>query len=166
MEVRSVEAIVTALNAANVQYLIVGGLAVVAHGYERLTVDVDLVVGLEPDNVVRGLTALQDIGYQMSIPVTPQQFADEATRDEWRATKGMVVLRLWSDAHRRTPLDIFIYEPFDFPREYSAARWEAVVGDVRAPVLSYATLLEMKRTAGRPKDLLDIDALRKLDPYR
>ena len=41
MEVRSVEAIITALNAAKVQYLIVGGLAVIAHGYERLTRDVD-----------------------------------------------------------------------------------------------------------------------------
>ncbi len=47
MEVRSVEVIVQALNTANVQYLIVGGLAVNAHGYERLTRDVDLVIGLD-----------------------------------------------------------------------------------------------------------------------
>jgi hypothetical protein len=39
MEVRSIETIVRALNDAKVQYLIVGGLAVVAHGYERLTKD-------------------------------------------------------------------------------------------------------------------------------
>ena len=53
MEVRSIETIVRALNGAGVQYLIVGGLAVSAHGYERLTVDVDLVVGLEPENITR-----------------------------------------------------------------------------------------------------------------
>jgi hypothetical protein len=41
MEVRSIEAIVKALNAAKVKYLIVGGLAVNAHGYERFTNDVD-----------------------------------------------------------------------------------------------------------------------------
>jgi len=46
MEVRSVEAIVRALNTAEVEYLIVGGLAVNVHGYERLTQDVDLVIGL------------------------------------------------------------------------------------------------------------------------
>lgn len=56
MEVRSVEGIVGALNEASVQYLIVGGLAVNAHGYERLTQDVDLVIRLTPDNVVRGLS--------------------------------------------------------------------------------------------------------------
>jgi hypothetical protein len=30
----------------------------------------------------------------------------------------MVILKLWSDDHRRTPVDIFVYEPFDFSKEY------------------------------------------------
>jgi hypothetical protein len=68
VEVRSVEAIVRALNAADAQYLIVGGLAVNAHGYVRLTRDVDIVLQLDPANFSRALSALFDIGYQMSIP--------------------------------------------------------------------------------------------------
>src|SRR5450755_3370721 len=121
MEVRSVEAIVRALNEAKVRYLIVGGLAVNAHGYERLTVDVDLVIGLEPGNVVRGLKALQQIGYEMNIPVSPEQFADASLRESWRRDKNMIVLKLWSDRHRRTPIDVFVYEPFDFEKEYGRA---------------------------------------------
>ena len=39
MELRSIEAVVGALHAAGVRYLIVGGLAVLAHGYQRTTVD-------------------------------------------------------------------------------------------------------------------------------
>jgi len=35
-----------------------------------------------------------------------------------------------------------------------------------APVVSYETLLAMKKEAGRDKDLLDIQALKKPDPYR
>lgn len=166
MEVRSIEAVVQALNSANVQYLIVDGLAVNAHGYERLTVDVDLVIGLDRENIIRALHSLTNIDYHMSIPVTPEEFADPHLRAEWRAEKGMVVLKLWSDSHRRTPLDIFIYEPFDFRSEYGRARWEVVAGDTLSPVLSYDALLVMKAAAGRPKDLLDSDALRKLDPYR
>jgi len=166
MEVRSVEAIVKALNEAGVQYLIVGGLAVAAHGYERFTQDVDLVIGLEPDNIINGLCALGRIGYQMTIPVTPEDFADPANREAWRREKNMIVLKLWSDAHRRTPVDVFVYEPFDFPSEHAAAKWEIVLGDVRAPVVSYKTLLAMKAQAGRDRDLLDIKSLRKLDPYR
>ena len=84
MEVRSVESVVKALNGANVQYLIVGGLAVIAHGYERFTNDVDLVIGLDRDNISRGLRAVMALGYQMRIPVTPEQFAEPALREAWR----------------------------------------------------------------------------------
>jgi len=47
MTIRSLETIVRALDGARVRYLIVGGLAVVAHGYVRFTADVDLV--LDPE---------------------------------------------------------------------------------------------------------------------
>ena len=68
MEVRSIETIVRALNDAQVQYLIVGGLAVNAHGFVRFTRDVDLVLGLEPANAERGLNALLQAGWQLAIP--------------------------------------------------------------------------------------------------
>jgi hypothetical protein len=166
MEIRSVEAIVKALNGAEVQYLIVGGVAVVAHGYERLTKDVDLVVGLERENILRALRALLAIGYQMKIPVTPEQFADPALREQWRRDKNMVVLQLWSDLHRRTPVDIFVFEPFDFAKELGRALRLPVFGDETAPIVSYETLLELKKSAGRSQDLMDIEKLRKLESCR
>ncbi len=166
MEVRSVETIVRTLNAARVKYLIVGGLAVNAHGYERLTVDVDLVIGLERENILRGLRALQTAGWQMAIPVTAEDFADPKLRASWRREKNLVALKLWSAAHQRTPVDVFVYEPFDFAKELAAAKWERVAGRLLAPVVRYKTLLAMKRKAGRQKDLLDIEHLKKIDPYR
>ena len=78
----------------------------------------------------------------------------------------MIVLKLWSDAHPRTPIDIFVYEPFDFKKEFARAKWEPVAGKIRAPIVAYKTLLAMKKSAGREKDLLDIKALKKLNPYR
>jgi hypothetical protein len=166
MEVRSIETIVKALNAAKVQYLIVGGLAVSAHGYERLTVDVDLVIGLQPQNITRALQALQTAGWRMAIPVTVEAFANPQLREAWRKEKNMIVLKLWSDVHRRTPIDVFVYEPFDFKKEFARAKWEPVGGKTRAPIVAYPTLLAMKKAAGRDKDLLDIKALKKLNPYR
>jgi hypothetical protein len=93
MEQRSLQEIFTALNQASVNYLVVGGLAVVAHGYMRTTADLDLVIGLEPANIKAGLQALMDIGYRMAIPVTIEQFADPVLRERWRAEKGMMVRR-------------------------------------------------------------------------
>lgn len=87
MEVRSVEGIVRALNDAQVQYLVVSGLAVNAHGFVRLTRDVDIVLALEPANATRGLNALLAIGYRLSILAQPEEFADPKTREDWRANK-------------------------------------------------------------------------------
>lgn len=161
MEVRSIEAIVKALNGAEVKYLIVGGLAVNAHGFVRLTRDVDIVLHLERQNVIRGLKALFQAGFQLAIPVKPEAFADAKTRERWRLEKNMIVLKLWSDAHRRTPLDIFVYEPFDFEKEFAKAGEHEVCPGIFAPVVSLKTLLKMKREAGRPQDLEDIRELKR-----
>lgn len=166
MEVRSIEAIAGALHAAGVRYLIVGGLAVNAHGYERLTRDLDLVIGLEPGNITRGLRALLDIGYRMVIPITPEEFADAGRREKWRKEKNMIVLKLWSDTHRRTPIDVFVYEPFDFEREHAAATQIEVAAGLAVTVIGYEGLITMKLAAGREKDLQDVAALRKLEAHR
>jgi len=162
MEVRSVEAIVRALNTARVEYLIVGGLAVNAHGFVRLTRDVDLVLKLDPGNVSKGLNALLDIGYKMSIPARPEDFANSGMRENWRQNKGMITLKLWSDQHQRTPVDIFVYEPFDFAKEYATATTLEVSPGVVAPLVSLETLLKMKRDAGRAQDLIDIEELQRI----
>lgn len=162
MEVRSIEAIVRALNDAQVQYLIVGGLAVNAHGYVRLTRDVDLVLGLEPENARRGLAALLAMGYQLAIPVHLEDFTDPAIREGWRREKNMIVLKLWSDEHQRTPVDIFVYEPFEFGGEARRAGNLEICPGVSAKVVTLKTLLEMKRAAGRPQDLIDIEELQRI----
>lgn len=166
MEVRSIEAIVRALNDAKVRYLIVDGLAVNVYGYERLTLDVDLAIGLEQSNIIAGLRALQAIGYEMAIPVSPEQFADRDLRETWRRDKDMIALKLWSDAHRRTPVDVFVYEPFDFDSEYAKARWERVLDALQAPIVSYERLIEMKKSAGRPRDLADIADLTRIQELK
>ena len=166
MELRSVEAIVRALIDSDVRYLIVGGLAVNAHGFERMTKDIDLVMRLDPVNVVAGLTALAKIGYAPRVAVTPEQFSDAAQRERWRIEKQMLVLPLWSDLHRRTPIDIFVYEPFDFSVEFGQATIQSLAPGVDAPIVSLEALLQMKRDAARPQDLIDIEALESLAPYR
>jgi predicted nucleotidyltransferase len=161
METHSVETIVRALNAAGAQYLIVGGLAVNAHGFVRLTRDVDIVLGLERENARIGLDALLRAGWRLAIPEKPEAFADAATRERWRTEKNMIVLKLWSDEHQRTPVDIFIYEPFDFASEFSRADRLEICPGVQAPVVTLETLLQMKRAAGRPQDLTDIEELQR-----
>ncbi|MGL5018072.1 MAG: nucleotidyltransferase domain-containing protein [Luteolibacter sp.] len=161
MEVRSVESVVKALNDANVQYIIVGGVAVNAHGFVRMTRDLDLVLRLDRENIILGLNTLFKVGYQMAIPVSAEDFATPETRDQWRTEKNMIVLKLWSDIHRRTPIDIFVYEPFEFATEVQHLIRMELSPDVYAPIVSLKTLLVMKRDADRPQDHIDIQELQR-----
>jgi hypothetical protein len=66
------------LNAHNAEYLVVGGQAVIAHGYPRLTKDMDLLVRPTASNGSRILAALAAFGAG-SESLTPQQFEDART---------------------------------------------------------------------------------------
>ncbi len=148
------------MNEANVRYIVVGGLAVIAHGYLRYTKDVDLVIQLKPDNIERAFEALVPLGYRPAVPITREQFADPANRERWAREKGMTVLQLWSDDHRETPIDVFVTEPFDFDAEYMAAVRKPLSGGIELRVARISTLIRMKEIAGRPEDKIDIEHLR------
>jgi len=163
MKTDHIIAIQTALDEADVRFILVGGLAVVAHGYLRFTRDADLVIELVPDNIKRAFRALEQIGYRPTVPITAEAFSDEERRREWREQKNMRVLQFWSDAHPETKLDVFVEHPFDFEAEWAAAKLDAVRPD-SSPlrIASIPTLIRMKREAGRPRDLDDIHHLELL----
>jgi hypothetical protein len=158
MKLADLEAILRALNDADVRYLIVGGLAVVAHGYVRYTADVDIVLDLERDNALRAMKALDAIAYRPLVPVDATDFADEEKRRVWIKEKNMLVFQMRNPDRESTRLDIFVKEPFAFTEEFAQAKWEEVAG-IRAPVLRYDELIRLKRSSGRPQDLIDIDQL-------
>lgn len=160
MKLSSFEAIISALNEAGVRYLVAGGLAVNAHGYLRFTNDVDFVIQLMPANIHRTFAALAALGYKPLVPVTAEEFADQATRESWIRDKGMQVLQLWSDRHRATAIDIFVREPFPFDEEYANALIKPLYGTVEVRFVSISTLIKMKEAAGRAQDRIDIEHLR------
>jgi hypothetical protein len=162
MKLASIEAIARALNTAGVPFIVVGGLAVNAHGYGRATQDIDLVVSLDPAAVRAAFTALASLGYAPRVPVTAEGFADPAQRARWMSEKGMTVLNFHSDRHRETPVDVFVAEPFDFDSEHRLALVEEVAPGVPLRIVRLETLVRIKQEAGRPQDLADVAELRLL----
>lgn len=164
MKLASVAAVLEALSREKVRVLVVGGLAVNAHGYLRFTKDADLAIELVPENIQRAFLALASIGYHPRVPVTATQFSDPAVRESWIRDKDMKVLQFWSNAHRDTPVDVFVIEPFDFPVEFAEAHTDVVEIPGHLPVqaryVRIPTLIAMKEVLGRPIDLDDVQHLR------
>ncbi len=159
--VGEIETVLSALNRAGVRYLVVGGVAVVLHGLLRTTADLDLVLHLERENVLRAMRALESVGYRPRAPVAADSFADEATRRRWADEKGLTVFSMWSPAHPALEVDIFVAEPLPFEVAYARAI-RVPLERTEATLVSLDDLIALKRLAGRPMDLQDIAGLEAL----
>ena len=166
MKLSSIESLVRALNDARVPFVVVGGLAVVAHGYGRQTQDVDLVIRLRADCIHAAFTALASLGYRPRIPVTAEMLADPAVRERLVRERGMLVLAFHSESHPETPVDIFASEPFDFEAEHAAAMIVELSPGASARVVRLEALLAMKRAADRPQDRADVAELTSIHGSR
>lgn len=138
-----IESILDALNLAHVRYLVVGGVAVVLHGYLRTTADLDLIIQLDRDNVLRVIRALQEHQYRPRAPVAAEEFAEQQVREQWIREKGLAVFTLWSPAHPTLEIDLFVSEPFDFDAVYARA--------LRVPLEKTEATVIAHRRSDRPQ---------------
>jgi hypothetical protein len=135
------------LNAYNAEYLVVGGQAVIAHGYPRLTKDMDLLVRPTASNGSRILAALAAFGAG-SESLAPQQFEDPRT-----------VLMLGREPFR---VDILTDIPGVTFDEAWSSRIYVTLDQVMLPVIGKAQLIKNKRAVGRLQDLADAEELEKI----
>jgi predicted nucleotidyltransferase len=142
----------------NIRYVLVGGLAVLLHGIDRLTADIDLIVDLTPERATQAIETLLELGFKASAPVDPRHFADPAMRKRWQEESGMLVLSFWDPNNERPTVDLFADYPMDFEELFRDSLLIPLTG-ATVRVASVHHLIEIKRAAGRPKDLDDVARL-------
>ena len=128
------------LFAADAEFLVVGGCAVIAHGFPRATGDIDVWVRPTPENAKRVMLALRRFG----APLADLTEADLATPG--------VAFQIGVVPNRIDILTDVDGVSFD---EAWASRVKAGVEGHDVPVLGRSALLRTKRATGRKKDLLD-----------
>src|SRR5438128_1254195 len=68
--------ILRVLVAHDVEFVVCGGVAVVLHGVERMTLDVDLSVAMTPENLRRVIAAMRELDLRPRAPVAPEVLLD------------------------------------------------------------------------------------------
>lgn len=133
------------LNAAGVEYLLVGGHAVCFHGYPRVTSDMVVWIRRTPDNAARTVAAItRFFGYDLP-GLKPEQFLDQETVTHFGARPFLIeILNQVSGG--------------DFDLAW-VRRVETLYDDVPVNILGMMDLRINKRTAGRAKDLADLENL-------
>lgn len=153
--------LISMLAEAEVEFVLVGGLAVALHGYQRVTMDVDVVLAMDASNLRKFLFAAKASGLRPTIPVDLDALANPELMEQWHREKGMLAFSLRGSDAMATVLDILVKPVVSF----SDLRRDASmieIGPIKIPVASIEHLIAMKTGTGRSKDLIDIEELKKL----
>ena len=149
------------MNEAGVDYMLVGGLAVNFYGIPRMTYDLDLMIALNPENILKLISRLSDWGYKPRAPVNPKDLADEKKRRIWIREKNMKAFSFYHEKEAIGEIDVLI----DLPVPYEELRERARVFDLEGtgvPVVSVQDLIDLKLRAGRQQDLSDAEHLKTI----
>jgi len=155
------EPLLAALTDHEVEFVIVGGYAVAAHGFARATKDIDICPDPSDDNLERLAGALVALE---AAPIGLDEFEGEFDLEP--DLGGLRMGGNWTLMTKHGRLDvmqIFSFEPGDKEGDYSNLAAHAVERTFlghRVRFCSYDDLLRMKRAAGRTQDKVDIETLR------
>lgn len=146
---------------AEIRYLVVGGVAVVLHGYLRATADLDLMIALDPKNLEKFLGLVKELGYKPRVPVALDDFASSEKRADWKREKGMMVFSLIHPEYLTHLLDVFVENPINFDDAFNR-RERIATSKGSVSVACIQDLLALKEKAGRPQDDEDVKALKNI----
>lgn len=145
-----------ALGRHGVRYVTIGGIAVQAHGGQRLTQDLDMAIATDGDNYARIADALTELDASLLGPdgtaggpvPSPRLLA---TSEQWHFTT----------AHGNIDVIVLPAHLGRFDEVFRRAH-RVQIGDVEVPIASRQDLIEMKRASTRPQDAADADFLESL----
>lgn len=130
-------------------YAIMGGIAVRVHGIPRPTYDVDLEVAIRDDQLATFFNQAEKLGYEIA----------SIYRTGWRDTVGsmpLVKMKTYLAAGQSVDVDIFLSET-DFQHSVMSRRMAVEFEERSLWFVTPEDLLLFKLIANRPRDLGDVE---------
>lgn len=144
-----------ALKKSKVAYALVGGYAVALHGAVRGTVDLDIVIALDPKNIENLEQVLKALGLISRLPISHKEVS--SFREEYIAKRNLVAWNFYSPKDPTKIVDVVLTHDLNKMKTVKKriAKKEIIV-------VSVDDLIAMKKLSARPQDLIDIAALERI----
>lgn len=137
-----------ALNNQQVEYILVGGLSVYAHGYGRTTGDMDIWTNQTEDNYVKLSSAFQEFGMPVfDMTLEAYLSADKDVFSFGRSPQKIEIL---------TQVKGLVFE-----QAYPSSEFREIEG-VMLRLIGRDDLIKAKEAVNRLKDQLDVQMLKKI----
>jgi len=153
-----IQAILRELVEAEVDFFLIGGVAVGYHGHIRATKDVDIVPSPDPANLKRLAGVLRSLEAQV-------EGAAEFTAGEVPDPLDPAALELegnWVLSTRLGRLDVMQWiGEMPLWRDLSNRAVDDTVAGLPIKIVAYEDLVKLKEIADRPEDRLDLQRLRE-----
>lgn len=140
--------LVRLLNEEKVEYVVLGGHAVIAHGYLRTTGDIDIFVNPTPENAQKIVLALEKYGF---------------TNGEFEVLDFILVPNYLSFSRYDGWIDLMTFTVGVTFEECYQNKIELEVQGVKIKFINLRELIKNKKTLGRPQDLNDLQNLENLE---
>jgi Nucleotidyl transferase of unknown function (DUF2204) len=136
------------LHKRNVEYVVVGGYAVAFHGYVRATKDIDILFNNSKVNIRRLKGVLNEFGFPADS-LSDVAFSEQGKIIRMGVAPVMIeLINAISGVSFKTAW-----------KNRIAGRY----GKTDIYYLSKSDLLKNKKASGRPRDILDIDELKRVE---
>jgi hypothetical protein len=162
-KINHLQEIISTLAMDEIDFIICGGVALVLHGIERMTMDLDLSVNMSDHNLKRFLGAMKRLGLTPRAPVPADSLLDPEKRKVMVDEKNALVFTFIDTKNPYRQVDIFITDSLSYETLKEHAE-HIRVGDHLVQLINKNGLLKMKRAINPPrdKDVYDIHMLTKI----
>ncbi len=153
------------LSEQKVRFAVAGGVAVVLHGIVRLTADLDLILDMAEENLLKFIGCMKELGFRPRLPVLPEDFMKVENREKWKKETGMKVFTFFNPHRQIQQIDVFIEEYIPFA-EVEKDIIHVQARDISVPVISLDHLKALKRISARPQDIADIEMIEEIEKMK
>jgi len=157
------EQIFEEFNKNGIKYMVVGGVAVNLCGVPRATMDLDLCVMCDSENLTKATSVLNSMDFEIVNNIDPNEVVKEDVREKIYKEKGIIAITFLnkSESDAGEVVDL-IYRVSDFNKFYLRKYVIKIREDICVPLISIDDLIEMKTITNRVIDQIDIEGLKKI----
>lgn len=153
--------IIVQLSEKKVKFIIFGGVAVVLHGVERMTLDLDLSISMDKENVEKFLEVMEQFQLTPRAPIPKETLFNPKIIDYIIKEKNGIAFTFLDKNNPYKQVDVLIHPDLQYEKWINKIDTVELFGH-KVCILSKQAIIELKEKLERPrdKDIMDIKELK------